>query len=234
MNAKKIFHQRKVSILKEISQSTPDKSSKGFVDEPVKFIIDLINQNERYVTTSSCSGRIAIYKESLKHTKGGNWLFVSHSKVHHSEFTSDKVLRLVFGEDCNNIVEDNDKEDESFEANNQKYILHVECINLESAIAFMNICINSGYKETFIKPGKRIILQLKATLKIDTPIAKVLSKGFEEGEESLKLLVSKNYLRTLISLSNLKFEENERRRKVLESAIEEFYNLESIKEHYAA
>lgn len=45
-----------------------DKSPKGSLDEPIIELVHLINDENNFVTTSSCSGRIA--------------LFVSESKVY--------------------------------------------------------------------------------------------------------------------------------------------------------
>jgi tRNA(Phe) wybutosine-synthesizing methylase Tyw3 len=38
--------------------------------------VHFINSLEDYVTTSSCSGRIAVYKDT--HNKGVDWLVVIH------------------------------------------------------------------------------------------------------------------------------------------------------------
>src|SRR5436305_6509068 len=59
------FHARKQQILSSLISSDPsskiDKSPKGSVDEAILPLIELLNKHDDYVTTSSCSGRIAIY-----------------------------------------------------------------------------------------------------------------------------------------------------------------------------
>lgn len=42
-------------------QKELDKSKKGSVDEPVADLVDYINKTKDYCTTSSCSGRFAIF-----------------------------------------------------------------------------------------------------------------------------------------------------------------------------
>ena len=59
------FTSRKKAILIALNSDTPDKSPKGYVDEPLLPLIVLINNHKDYVTTSSCSGRICTYLEGL-------------------------------------------------------------------------------------------------------------------------------------------------------------------------
>ncbi|KAF9433166.1 hypothetical protein BGZ76_009805 [Entomortierella beljakovae] len=59
------FSTRKKAILIALNSDTPDKSPKGYVDEPLLPLIVLINNHKDYVTTSSCSGRICTYLEGL-------------------------------------------------------------------------------------------------------------------------------------------------------------------------
>ncbi|KAG0357923.1 hypothetical protein BG005_002988 [Podila minutissima] len=59
------FFSRKKAILVALNSDTPDKSPKGYVDEPLLPLIVLINTHADYVTTSSCSGRICTYLEGL-------------------------------------------------------------------------------------------------------------------------------------------------------------------------
>ncbi|KAF9935231.1 hypothetical protein FBU30_006316 [Linnemannia zychae] len=60
------FQTRKKTILIALNSDTPDKSPKGYVDEPLLPLIILINNHQDYVTTSSCSGRICTYLEGLE------------------------------------------------------------------------------------------------------------------------------------------------------------------------
>ncbi|KAG0195897.1 hypothetical protein BGX28_000400 [Mortierella sp. GBA30] len=66
------FNSRKKAILIALNSDTPDKSPKGYVDEPLLPLIVLINNHEDYVTTSSCSGRICTYLEGLDESLSHN------------------------------------------------------------------------------------------------------------------------------------------------------------------
>ena len=58
INKEKILN----SLLMTINNGIRDLSPKGFVDTPVIDILELINSHNDYISTSSCSGRIAIYQ----------------------------------------------------------------------------------------------------------------------------------------------------------------------------
>ena len=79
-----------------------DLSPKGIIDEGIRELIDVINSNEGFVTTSSCAGRVSVFLEGKKKSQikedrvpvngdvgyatpggkgGGKWLFVSHDPV---------------------------------------------------------------------------------------------------------------------------------------------------------
>ncbi|KAF9902713.1 hypothetical protein EC991_004600 [Linnemannia zychae] len=67
------FLTRKKTILVALNSDTPDKSPKGYVDEPLLPLIVLINNHQDYVTTSSCSGRICTYLEGLENEAEGEF-----------------------------------------------------------------------------------------------------------------------------------------------------------------
>ncbi|KNC81575.1 hypothetical protein SARC_06110 [Sphaeroforma arctica JP610] len=57
------FDSRKAHYMRELASAVPDRSRKGFADYPVLPILDHINALHDFFTTSSCSGRVAVYKE---------------------------------------------------------------------------------------------------------------------------------------------------------------------------
>ena len=97
------FQARKQKILEQLN--TPDSdyhdlSPKGSVDQPIRSLIQDINNIEGLVTTSSCSGRISVFLEGKRADVGraesdqettmagpggkgggGSWLFISHDAV---------------------------------------------------------------------------------------------------------------------------------------------------------
>lgn len=99
------FTAKKAKIVQQLSTSDEDytdSSPIGKVDENIRNLVDVINTLDSLVTTSSCSGRIAIYLEGRKKGQahqeaisdnvsnpsagaggkgGGQWLFVSHDPL---------------------------------------------------------------------------------------------------------------------------------------------------------
>ena len=54
-----IFRQWK----KQCLEDHPDQSRKGGIDEKIVHLVDVINSQSDYFTTSSCSGRLICYTE---------------------------------------------------------------------------------------------------------------------------------------------------------------------------
>jgi len=67
-----VSKERTLNTLLQTLNGRRDFSPKGFVDTPVIDVLELINSHTDYVSTSSCSGRIALY-EAVK------------DKVHHHD-----------------------------------------------------------------------------------------------------------------------------------------------------
>ena len=68
-----IFSQKKSKILSQLSvpdTEYADASPKGSVDAGIRDLINEINALEGVVTTSSCAGRVSVYLEGQKKTKG--------------------------------------------------------------------------------------------------------------------------------------------------------------------
>ncbi|CAJ0758269.1 22332_t:CDS:2 [Entrophospora sp. SA101] len=170
------------------SQSTSHYSTHtGFhsrsIDEPMLPLINLLNKHNDYVTTSSCSGRIAVYCVG-----GGKWLFVSHIKI---EFPSENInnnvdnrkelnefsLNTVFGKECENVIlfnSNNVEEYDSLLMENQTsdnrliyfkfepMILHIETRTLDSAKNLVTLAINAGYRESgLLTTSKRHMVIIK-------------------------------------------------------------------------
>ena len=107
------FTAKKNTILTSLSASESaytDLSPKGSIDAVIKPLIDRINALEGVVTTSSCAGRVSVFLEGKKQSRGhegggdikdsegvgkeseqaavpggkgmgGKWLFISHEPV---------------------------------------------------------------------------------------------------------------------------------------------------------
>ena len=100
-----IFDERKKRLLEGLQSEEPDLSPKGKPDEEILELITLINAQEDYVTTSSCSGRAVVFLDadkSLEDERGkGRWLMTSHSRFdeHLADATPDRLFKLFFGEE---------------------------------------------------------------------------------------------------------------------------------------
>ena len=58
------FDARKRRVLAALGSGEVDRSPKGGVDAPLAELIDWINAQPDWCTTSSCSGRISLYRHA--------------------------------------------------------------------------------------------------------------------------------------------------------------------------
>ena len=155
-----------------------DKSSKGSWDKRILGLIGKINKKKEYYTTSSCSGRIMLIKDS--ETKQPNlFLFVSHEKV--------ELKKLL--EEIDKI-----KYKELVWFKLDSCILHVAAKDLDSAEKLLSKAKLAGWKRSGIISTRRNIVELISTETMSFPVM----KG--------KLLVSDDYLKLALGLANEKLE----------------------------
>lgn len=165
-----------------------DFSRKGCIDDPIKDLVQLINEDSEFVTTSSCSGRVILFCEDLtngNHKKGCKWLFTSHENI-----KEDDLLNSIDPKEGNNVLK------------YEPLILHVQCCTLESAKLMHTCALESGFRNSGITLGKRgkIILAVRSCIGLEVPLT-------QDGIT----LVSKQYLKFLTRKANEKFEENKLR-----------------------
>lgn len=157
-----------------------DKSSEGKIDYAILNLCGKINNSKDYYTTSSCSGRIVLIKE-MKEKAKNVFLFKSHGKI--------SFLQLKAG-----LKKINYKNLVYFKQ--EPCILHVACNNLQSAWKLLQKARFAGWKRSgMIAEGKRVVLELMSTEKIEMPIA---DKG--------KILVNDDYLKRIVKEANKKLE----------------------------
>ncbi len=162
------FQQRKKDIL-----SKEDKSSIGGWDKKIKQFCDKINKKENYYTTSSCSGRIIVMVDQDK--KGpGLFEFVSHDLVDFDILMKNISLKG------------------NLKFKSEPPILHVSCLDLESAEEILNKAREIGWKRSgIISLGKNVVVELISTEKIEFPL---VDKG--------NLLVSEDFLKIVLEKAN--------------------------------
>ncbi|KAG2209211.1 hypothetical protein INT47_005503 [Mucor saturninus] len=233
------FHGRKEQIVSSLVEyldpERRDKSPKGFIDAPILDLMHVINSHPEYYTTSSCSGRVAMYCEGLekdvestdsdpnaieKTTKGGQWLYVSHDPIpipDNNNATDDWIVKLLFGKESDKVVFDNKRPADILNRQLiyfkfEPLILHIEASSQETAMHLLGVAYQVGYQNSGITPSRRHMLAIRSTHKIDTPVAYV-----EKGQ--IHCLVDPAYLYLLLNMSNQKFEQNMERMKIFEDTM---------------
>lgn len=109
------FNAKKKSILEQLSTPSSDyqdDSPKGSLDEGIRELIDEINSFDGFVTTSSCSGRIAIFLEGQKSSTESSTLSTAHSSqsVRDDEPMPDEAQRTDTGGETSFINDDRNEE----------------------------------------------------------------------------------------------------------------------------
>lgn len=157
-----------------------DRSLKNSWDERIKFLCELINKNENYYTTSSCSGRVLILIDS-KEKRDDLFLFVSHDLIKFNEFKKileagkNKTKKLVYFK-CEPVI------------------LHVACRTLTDSQKLHYLAKESGWKRCgIIASGNRFIVELNATERLEFPI---INNG--------NILINDSFLELVIKESNKK------------------------------
>ncbi|XP_069673120.1 tRNA wybutosine-synthesizing protein 3 homolog [Periplaneta americana] len=174
------FKHRKRDILDGV-----DLSRKGCIDDPIQGLVQFINEESEFVTTSSCSGRVILFCEDISNSnskKGCKWLYTNHENV-----KEDDIFNSIDPKEGNNILK------------YEPLILHVQCRTLESAKLMHTCALESGFRNSGITLGKhgKIILAVRSCLGLEVPLT-------EDGN----VLVSKEYVTFLTRKANEKIEEN--------------------------
>ncbi|XP_067936361.1 tRNA wybutosine-synthesizing protein 3 homolog [Watersipora subatra] len=176
------FSQAKRSSLERF-----DLSKKGSVDNAILSLVEELNSQQHYFTTSSCSGRIIVVansSERIIRKKGCDWLYVTHEEA------SKPQLKDA-------LVKEPHPYTASFKF--EPMIMHVQCSNIESAQKLMQTVIESGYRNSGLSIGNsgRIILAVRSTAGMEVPLI-----------AEHKLIVTDEYLEYLVQIANEKMKEN--------------------------
>ncbi|KAJ1651806.1 hypothetical protein IWQ61_007713, partial [Dispira simplex] len=196
------FIARKPHILADILTQTNDKSPKGSIDEPIQPLLALLNRHPDYVTTSSCSGRVAVYADQPTATittttttpiiqsaarQAGQWLFVSHEPVNVDQYTTSQSLyQLCLGP----LTVDSSVVPNSHGVTNptnvmgiaglvsfkfEPLIIHVQSRTLTAAQRLLTLVRGCGLQNSgLVISAKRYMVAIRSALRLDVPIALVL------------------------------------------------------------
>jgi tRNA wybutosine-synthesizing protein 3 len=181
------FNLEKKQAIDKISH---DKSKKGDIDIQILPLVNKINANPDYYTTSSCAGRILLIVPGEKKNKT-EWPYVSHDMV-------------KFGE-IEPTLADLPKETMWFRMEHP--IIHISCRDMEVADRLLKTANDTGFRRSALLTfSNRIIAEIMIPEKMDVPIS-------EKGE----LLVSVDYVKCLIKHANRKLKESRKKLKKLET-----------------
>ena len=126
-----------------------DKSKKGEIDEKVKPLLSIINQNPTLYTTSSCSGRVYLWRGSGKKNET-EWLKVSHDLITEEFFQIQEAgflwLRV------------------------EPFIMHICCADLETAAALLEAVRTIYKKSCLLSISHKIIVEVRGSEVIEMPL----------------------------------------------------------------
>ena len=180
MIKEKDFTKNKKKTLEKLEVAKKEK----LVDEGIIPIIDILNSNENYYTSSSCYGRIVLLElPDLGDKKNAEFLGKWHRKIK----TEDVFLALEKSSGKGQLW---------FLA--QSPIIHIYAKNIESADKLVKIAVTCGFKNTAFKTNeKNIIIEIASTERIDAPI------GLNG-----KLYCDKKYIFLLVDIANKVFKKS--------------------------
>jgi tRNA wybutosine-synthesizing protein 3 len=173
------FDKAKQDVLERLGG--PDRSRQGSVDEDAWPLITAFNALPDYYTTSSCAGRINVFKEPLSGKKhDAEWLFVTHDAA-----SAKDVLAAL-----------KDLPSETLWLRMECPIFHVACRDQDAAERLLRVCQAAGWKRSgIISTGgrsarqRRVMVEIVGNERLDTPIAADGSLLFED--RFISFLVSK-------------------------------------------
>jgi len=159
--------------------SKPDKSSKGSMDREIKPLLDLINKKAEYCTTSSCSGRIVLLRDSKKKIEKA-FVFASHDKVKFGQMK--KALSKI------------PRTKETIYLKHEPAIMHVACRSFEDAMKLLTMARNCGWKRSGMISRSNVV-ELISTEQLAAPVA-----------IGGKAIIDNAYLKVLVKEANGKLE----------------------------
>lgn len=137
-----------------------DRSNIGFIDNKISKLCILINSNENYFTTSSCSGRITLVLDEDKKTKNV-FLYRTHEKINFEDFK--KSLFELSKKLKKGII---------FFKQEPCFIV-VSCKNKESQWKLFSNARNNGWKKSgILSIDKKLLVELMSDERLEFPVMK--------------------------------------------------------------
>jgi tRNA wybutosine-synthesizing protein 3 len=227
----KRFQQKKKFVLDNLSSMcATDKSPKGFVDGRCKPTMDVLNRHQDYVTTSSCSGRVALFhmdatnctalggstaagavdgtpSEMDESGDAGSRKRGSGGQgwlfVSHEPATEDEIDRMV------ELAVDAAKSPKEgiLSYKSEQFVMHIQCRTLDAAKKLLHIAASkAGYRNSGMTVGKHFTtVAIRHASTLDTPLT-VLAP--EAGSTPVCLCSDSSYLRGLFTFGNQRLRSN--------------------------
>lgn len=148
-----------------------DKSKKGGIDIKILSLLETTNALPDYYTTSSCSGRIYLWKGTGKKSET-EWLKVSHNSIDDDFFHCD------------------DEKKEVVWLRLEGMILHVACRDIDTANVLLNKARKFYKKSCILSASNKIMVEIRGSEFMEMPLYK---------EEKLLFCGDFAWLRNLIN-----------------------------------
>ena len=194
--------QPSFEVCKRNALSKLDKSPKGSLDEPTAPLVHDINRHPDYVTTSSCSGRVALFATfGEERNRGGRWLLVQHATV---------TIREVTDALTPPPTQPAAPPPELVLFKHEPGILHVQCRHLEAAKRLLQVALSAGFRESglVLSGSEKVMLAIRTTSNsLELPLA---SRGV--------MLLPPSYMELLVTQANERFASNRGRTDALHAA----------------
>lgn len=164
MDESKTAQLKQFKLWKRQCLDKEDLSRKGSIDEPIRPLVELINRDEFYYTTSTCSGRISLIEKPRDDSaikKGGNFLLNCHEELEYD----------TFYKSINEFREKN-LEELCLWLKFEPFIMHVQCFDLDKAHTFLTLALSSGCRNSGITLGKseKFLVAVRSTSFMEIPL----------------------------------------------------------------
>ncbi|KAG0360109.1 hypothetical protein BGZ54_009692 [Gamsiella multidivaricata] len=243
------FTSRKLAILVALNSDTPDKSPKGYVDEPLLPLIVLINNHKDYVTTSSCSGRICTYLEGMNELQseelymqdmeaiesrvaqdngdkdGGEDAQVAKGYEENTSLAAVEAAKRAKGGQWLYVSHDPVVFPSEQDTEDQQWIINT----LFGSEAHRVVPMEDSSETRTLDMARSQLVYFKFEPMLDAPIAYIpsTSSTMPSSIPKIHLMVSVAYLRVLVELSNDKFQMNVAQMSRFEKRLAEYLNSDA-------
>ncbi|MBI2145894.1 hypothetical protein HYU22_00965 [Candidatus Woesearchaeota archaeon] len=151
-----------------------DKSKKGTIDEQIRPVVDFINAHKNYYTTSSCAGRVYLWKGTGKKNQT-EWIKVSHDLIQEN-FLNIKEPGLIW-------------------LRLEPFILHIACRDLESATSLVDLAHTIYKKSCLLSASNKILVEIRGSEFLEMPLYNNSQFLFAGSKEFLVSLINQKMKR---------------------------------------